>query len=63
MLEPIGLEINNKKGYIIVFKCKKCGMIRKNKAAKDDDMDKIIKLSAKHWNLIYNMIFLLKNKN
>ena len=42
------MEINNKKGYIIVFKCKKCGMIRKNKAAKDDDMDKIIKLSAKH---------------
>ena len=48
MLEPIGLEIDSKKGYVIVFKCKKCGMIRKNKAAKDDDMNEIIKLSAKH---------------
>lgn len=48
MLEPIGLEIDSKKGYVIVFKCKKCGMIRKNKSAKDDDMNEIIKLSAKH---------------
>ena len=46
-LEPIGLEISGKKGYVIVFKCKKCGAIRKNKAAKDDNMDLIIKLSSK----------------
>ena len=32
-LEPVSLEINGKKGYVIVFKCKKCGAIRKNKAA------------------------------
>ena len=48
ILEPIGMEIDNKKGYVIIFKCKKCGMIRKNKAAKDDDMDLIIQLTAKH---------------
>ena len=48
LLEPIGLEIDSKKGYVIVFKCKKCGMIRKNKAADDDDRMKIIELSAKH---------------
>ena len=47
MLEPIGLEIDNKKGYVIISKCKKCGAIRKNKAAKDDDMNKIIELSSK----------------
>ena len=47
LLEPIGIE-KNKKGYIIIFKCKKCGKIRKNKVAEDDDMDKIIELSAKH---------------
>ena len=46
LLEPIGVEISPKKGYVIVFKFKKCGMIRKNKAAKDDDMNLIIKLSA-----------------
>ena len=45
-LEPIGIEITNRKGYVIIFKCKKCGAIRKNKAAKDDNLDLIIKLSA-----------------
>ncbi len=47
-LEPVGLEIG-KKGYVIVFKCKKCGMIRKNKAAEDDDMDLLINLSTKQF--------------
>ena len=46
-LEPVSLEIDGKKGYIIIFKCKKCGAIRKNKAAKDDNMDLIINLSSK----------------
>ena len=45
-LKPIGIELNSKKGYVIVFKCEKCGAIRKNKAAKDDNMDLIIKLSS-----------------
>ena len=49
-LDPIGLEMSPKKGYVIIFKCKKCGAIRKNKAAEDDDMDLIIKLSSKHEN-------------
>ena len=46
MLEPIGVEISNKKGYVIIYKCKKCGAIRRNKSAKDDNMDLIIKLSV-----------------
>ena len=46
-LEPVSLEINGKKGYVIVFKCKKCGAIRKNKTAKDDNMDLLIDLSSK----------------
>ena len=48
LLEPIGIEINNKKGYVIVYKCKKCGAIRKNKSAKDDDFDIILKISKKN---------------
>lgn len=44
-LEPIGIEISSKKGYVIIFKCQKCGQIRKNKAAEDDNMDIIIELS------------------
>ena len=47
-LKPVGVELNSKKGYVIIFKCEKCGAIRKNKAAKDDNMDLIIKLSANH---------------
>lgn len=46
-LEPIGIEINSKKGYVIVFKCQKCGAIRKNKAAEDDSFDEILKISSK----------------
>ena len=48
ILEPIGVEIDSKKGYVIIFRCKKCGAIRRNKAAKDDNMDLIIKLTARH---------------
>ena len=48
-LEPVGIEIDNKKGYVIIFKCKKCGKLRRNKAAKDDDMDLIINLSSKQY--------------
>ena len=44
ILEPIDIEINNKKGYVIIYKCKTCGSIRKNKAANDDDMDKILNI-------------------
>ncbi len=49
ILEPVGIEISNKKGYVVVFKCKKCGAIRKNKSAEDDDMNLIINLSAKQY--------------
>lgn len=47
VLEPISMEIDSKKGYVIIFKCKKCGAIKRNKAAKDDNMDLLIDLSSK----------------
>lgn len=46
VLRPIGIE-KNKKGMQIVYRCEKCGAIKKNIVAADDDMDMIIKLSAK----------------
>ena len=49
ILEPVSVEISSKKGYVIIFKCKKCGQIRKNKAAEDDNKDLIIKLSSKQY--------------
>ena len=44
LLEPIRMELNSKKGYVIIYRCQKCGAIRKNKAANDDNMDLIIEL-------------------
>ena len=52
VLEPIFAEIDTKKGYVIVSRCKKCGAERRNKAAHEakvqpDDMNLIIKLSVR----------------
>ena len=44
LLVPINIENNSKKGQVIIFRCKKCGQIRKNKVAEDDDFDTIIKV-------------------
>ena len=44
LLIPINVENNSKKGQVIIFRCKKCGQIRKNKVAEDDDFDTIIKI-------------------
>ena len=49
VLKPVSVEIDSKKGYVIKFKCEKCGAIRKNKAAEDDNMDLIIELSSKQY--------------
>ena len=46
LLEPIKVEPDPKKGYVIIYKCKKCGMIKRNKAAKDDDTDLLIRLTV-----------------
>ena len=53
IMEPVGVETDPKKGYVIIHKCKKCGKISRNKAAHNakiqpDDIDLIIALSAKH---------------
>lgn len=45
LLVPFGI-INVKKGTQLVSKCDKCGEIRKNIVATDDNTDLIIKLSA-----------------
>ncbi len=52
IMDAIKAEPDPKKGFIIYFKCRKCGVIRRNKAAvKDgedyqDDMKLLIKLTA-----------------
>jgi len=52
IMDPIGAETDPKKGYIIIHKCRKCGEIRRNKAAHEakvqpDDMEKLIALTVK----------------
>jgi len=44
-LVPVQTLPDAKKGFIIVFKCEKCGAVVRNKTANDDDMELIIKLT------------------
>ena len=43
ILEPIDIE-KSKDTYKIIYKCNKCGMIKKNKIADDDSFDKILEI-------------------
>ncbi|MDR3263043.1 MAG: RNHCP domain-containing protein [Clostridiales bacterium] len=45
IMRPVSAILNNK-GYVIIFKCEKCGAVKRNKAAADDDLDMLIKLTA-----------------
>ena len=47
LMEPVGLDISAKKGYVIRFRCTKCGGEGRKKAARDDDFGLLLRLSAK----------------
>src|SRR5690606_12317296 len=36
VMEPVGAELTGKKGWVIVHRCRRCGEVRRNKAAPDD---------------------------
>jgi hypothetical protein len=44
LMDPVGYEPNAKKGVVLVFRCRHCGAVTKNLAAKDDDYDAILKI-------------------
>ena len=51
IMDPIKVETDAKKGYIIIHKCRKCGAVRRNKAANEakvqpDDVSLLIKLTV-----------------
>ena len=46
ILRPQQVELDSKKGYIIIYKCDKCGEIHKNKAAEDDEKELLINLTV-----------------
>jgi RNHCP domain len=55
ILEPVGVDYNAKKGWVILHHCQSCGEIRRNKAALDDsvsdDYELIVSLSKKNWEI------------
>lgn len=46
-LIPIGIEVRKGEMQSILFKCKKCGMERKNKIAEDDDRTRLLEIMKK----------------
>lgn len=51
VLIPTEIETNSKKGYIIKYKCNKCGKTHNNKAAVDDNFQTILKVMNKTYNV------------
>ena len=50
-MEPVRVELDSKKGYVILHRCTKCGEIRRNRAANEapvqpDDIRLLIRLTA-----------------
>lgn len=45
LLQPVAVENSAKKGYVIVFRCKKCGQVVKNKSAHDDNFEKLLEIA------------------
>jgi len=43
-LVPISIEKGSKDKYKIVYKCNKCGMIKRNVMAIDDNFDKVLEI-------------------
>lgn len=50
LMKPIMVEPNNKKGYIITFRCEKCGEIKRNKSADDDDFEVMLSVNRDNAN-------------
>ena len=46
-LTPIAIESGKKQNYKIVYVCKSCGVIKKNKMARDDNMELVIQIMSK----------------
>ncbi len=48
IMDAVSSEPDTKKDFVIVHKCRKCGAIKRNKSASDDDRMKLIDLTAQH---------------
>ncbi len=45
LMEPVGVDFKSGK-YVIIHRCVSCGFKKRNKMAKDDNFDAILKLSS-----------------
>ncbi len=48
-LEPVTASPDPKKGYVITYRCDRCGEVRRCKAAPDDDRTLIIELTSRQF--------------
>lgn len=48
IMEPIEVRSDSKKGFIITFRCTKCGEIKNNKMADDDDYARVLNVAKFH---------------
>lgn len=51
VLVPQDVTQNTKKGYIIAYRCAKCGQLHNNKAADDDSFATLLKVMNKTYSL------------
>jgi len=49
MMEPVALEYNSKKGYIIIHRCQQCGEEKRNKLAEDDNQEVVLMLAQEQF--------------
>ena len=45
LMKPVGVE-SARGEYVIIHKCVKCGMTKRNKSALDDSFEEIVKVSS-----------------
>ena len=48
MMEPISIEAN-RRSFIIKHKCVKCGLIKKNKAVENDNLQDFLSVTREQW--------------
>ena len=50
LMEPVQV-IQNKKGYMIIHKCIRCGYVNRNKVMQDDCWNKVIAVLGENFNI------------
>lgn len=46
ILRPVGTDYRGSKGFILVYRCERCGESRRNRVAPDDDMQALMRIQA-----------------